>query len=73
MWVEAGADCESEGFRLRAATAMSYILRHNNAQSSVPLNVSTVEKSSLLYGNRQPVLGRKAWSGEGVAALGTAI
>lgn len=52
---------------------MTYILRHNNAQSSVPLNMSTVQKISLLYGNRQPILGRKAWSGEDVAALGTAI
>lgn len=34
--------------------------RHNNVQSSVPLNVETVEKNTLLYGNRQLTLGKKA-------------
>lgn len=30
-------------------TAMAGASRHNNAQSSEPLNVATVEKSSLFY------------------------
>lgn len=47
--------------------------RHNNAQSSVPLNVTTVEKSSPFYGNRQPVPRGQTWAGKSLAVLGAAI
>jgi hypothetical protein len=54
-------------------TAMAGTSRHDNAQSSVPFNVATVEKGSPFYGNRQPIPRRKTWSGKSVAVLGAAI
>lgn len=47
--------------------------RHDNAQSSMPFNVATVEKSSPLYGNHQSVPRRTTWAGKSVAVLGAAI
>ena len=54
-------------------TAMAGTSRHNHAQSSVPLNVATVEKSSPFYGNRQPIPGRQTCACKSVAITGAAI
>ncbi len=40
-------------------TAMAGTSRHNNAQSSVPLNVATAGKSSSFYRNHQPISRRQ--------------
>ena len=47
--------------------------RHDNAQSSVPFNVATVEKGKTFYGNHQPIPRRQTWAGKSVAVLGAAI
>lgn len=56
-----------------AGAVMAGASRHDNAQSSVPFNVATVEKSSPFYGNHQPIPRRTTCSGESVAVLCAAI
>ncbi len=58
---------------LHCGTVMAGTSRHNNAQSSVLLNVATVEKSPPFYGNRQPVPRRSTWDGKSIAVFGAAI
>ena len=54
-------------------SAMEGAARHDNPQSSVPLDVAVAEKGSPFYGNRQPFPRRKTWAGKNLAVLDAAI